>query len=132
MMTLDHLRRYGVARSLFKPTTLKGALDRMGFVKADPIRAPARAQDLILRHRVRGYRAGDLERRYPRLTLEEGFFIKYGFLPSAPYRLMHPRALSGYPCHGARMSKHVRAVLDFIHERGAAHPREVDAHFDRG
>lgn len=45
-MTLDHLRRYAVARSLFKPTTLKGAFDRMGFVQADPIRAPARAQDL--------------------------------------------------------------------------------------
>ena len=36
----------------------------MGFVQADPIRAPARAQDLILRHRVTGYRAGDLERRF--------------------------------------------------------------------
>ena len=36
----------------------------MGFVQADPIRAPARAQDLILRHRVNNYRAGELERRY--------------------------------------------------------------------
>ena len=43
--------------------TLPKAIERLGFVQADPIRAPARAQDLTLRHRVRGYRAGDLERR---------------------------------------------------------------------
>ncbi|MDQ3215663.1 MAG: winged helix-turn-helix domain-containing protein, partial [Pseudomonadota bacterium] len=61
---LNDLRRYAVARSLFAPTTLKGALGKMAFVQADPIRAPARAQDLTLRHRVKNYRAGDLERRY--------------------------------------------------------------------
>jgi uncharacterized protein YcaQ len=77
---LDHLRRYAVARSLFKPTTLKGAFQRIGFVQADPIRAPARAQDLILRHRVKDYRAGDLERRYSKLEIEEDFFVVYGFM----------------------------------------------------
>ena len=61
--TLDDLRRYAVARTLFKPTTLLTAIRRLGFVQADPIRAPARAQDLTLRHRVKDYRAGDLERR---------------------------------------------------------------------
>ena len=65
LITLNDLRRFAVARSLFKPTTLKRALDRLGFVQADPIRAPARAQDLILRHRAKNYRAGDLERLYP-------------------------------------------------------------------
>ena len=80
-LTLDHLRRYAVARSLFKPTTLSRAIQRLGFVQADPIRAPARAQDLTRRHRVAGYRAGDLERRYPRLPMEEVFFVNYGFLP---------------------------------------------------
>ena len=63
-VTLDDLRRFAVARRLFPPTTLERALRRLGFVQADPIRAPARAQDLTLRHRVAGYRAGDLERRY--------------------------------------------------------------------
>ena len=63
---LDDLRRYAVARSLFKPTGLGKAIDKLGFVQADPIRAPARAQDLTLRHRVEGYLAGDLERRYRR------------------------------------------------------------------
>ena len=79
-MTLDDLRRFAVARSLFPPTTLPRALDRLGFVQADPIRAPARAQDLTLRHRVAGYRAGDLERRYPALAVEEDDFINYGFV----------------------------------------------------
>ena len=90
-LTLDHLRRYAVARTLFPPTTLMRAIEQLGFVQADPIRAPARAQDLTLRHRVAGYRAGDLERRYPRLALEEDFFVNYGFLPRAHHALMHPR-----------------------------------------
>ena len=78
---LDDLRRYAVARSLFTPTTLARAIGKLGFVQADPIRAPARAQDLTLRHRVKDYRAGDLEHRYARLPVEEDFFVNYGFLP---------------------------------------------------
>ena len=85
------LRRYAIARSLFRPTTLPKAIARLGFVQADPIRAPACAQDLTLRHRVAGYRAGDLERRYPRLPIEEDFFVNYGFLPRELHALMHPR-----------------------------------------
>ena len=49
-------------------------------MQADPIRAPARAQDLTLRHRVAGYRAGDLERLYRALGIEEDVFINYGFV----------------------------------------------------
>ncbi len=90
-LTLDHLRRYAIARSLFKPTTLGKAISKLGFVQADPIRAPARAQDLTLRHRVTDYRAGDLERRYPKLPLEEDFFVNYGYVPRALHELMHPR-----------------------------------------
>ena len=89
--TLDSLRRYAVARSLFAPTTLQRAIDRLGFVQADPIRAPARAQDLTLRHRVAGYRAGDLERFYARLNVHEDFFVNYGFVSGAVSHLMHPR-----------------------------------------
>ena len=76
-LTLSHLRRYAVARSLFKPTSLLRALDTLGFVQADPIRAPARAQDLTLRHRVSGYRAGEFQQRYRQLPLEEAFFVNY-------------------------------------------------------
>lgn len=53
-LTLDDLRRFTAARSLFVPTTLRRALARMGFVQADPIRGPARAQDLILQQRGEG------------------------------------------------------------------------------
>jgi uncharacterized protein YcaQ len=91
-ITLDELRRFTVARNFFKPTTLKSALHKMGFVQADPIRAPARAQDLILRHRVNNYKAGDLERRYASLDVEEDFFINYGYVSRWLYSLMHPRS----------------------------------------
>src|SRR5271165_1653370 len=114
--TLDHLRRYAVARSLFKPTTLKRAIDKLGFVQADPIRAPARAQDLTLRHRVAGYRAGGLELRYPRLQLDEDYFVNYGFLPRSHHGLMHPRT----PRKEWSAVRHLQAqaVLDFVRERG--------------
>jgi uncharacterized protein YcaQ len=128
--TLDHLRRYAVARSLFKPTTLGRAIVKLGFVQADPIRAPARAQDLTLRHRVLDYYAGDLERRYARLPIEEDFFVNYGFLPRAHHGLMHPRSPRTKWTPTRR--RKAQAVLEFIRERGAVHPREVDAHFDHG
>ena len=129
-ITLDHLRRYAIARTLFKPTTLARAIDKLGFVQADPIRAPARAQDLTLRHRVRDYRAGDLERRYARLGVEEDYFVNYGFLPRAHHALMHPRIprTEWAPARWAQAN----AVLAFIAERGVVHPREVDAHFSHG
>jgi uncharacterized protein len=129
-LTLSQLRHFAVARSLFAPTTLKRALDRCGFVQADPIRAPARAQDLTLRHRVTGYRAGDLERRYPSLGIEEDNFINYGFLPGPVQALMHPRGLTSEWLH--KRSRHAQEVLDFVRQRGTVHPREVDGHFSHG
>jgi hypothetical protein len=136
-MTLSHLRRYAIARSLFKPTTLRRAIEKLGFVQADPIRAPACAQDLTLRHRVKGYEAGDLERRYPKLALEEDFFVNHGFLPRAHHALMHPRHVRGLsPWDSIRSNtKRARqeaAVLAFVRERGIAHPREVDENFAHG
>ena len=124
------LRRYAIARSLFKQTTLSRAIVRLGFVQADPIRAPARAQDLTLRHRVVDYRAGDLERRYARLAIEEDFFVNYGFLPREAHVLMHPRT-ARQSWTKARWNK-AYAILDFVRERGVVHPSEVDAHFAHG
>src|SRR6478609_7897925 len=97
LTTLHELRRLAVANSLFAPTTLRRALQRLGFVQADPIRAPARAQDLMLRHRVKGYRAGDLERHYVKMGIEEDFFINYGFVTKSIQALMHPRSGSRVP-----------------------------------
>ena len=129
-ITLDHLRRYAVARTLFTPTTLLRAIRKLGFVQADPIRAPARAQDLTLRHRVKGYAAGDLERRYTTLGIEEDFFVNYGFLPREHHVLMHPR--TPRTVWTPAFWKKAQAVLAFVTERGAVHPREVDAHFAHG
>ena len=129
-ITLDDLRRYAIVRTLFTPTTLPKAMARLGFVQADPIRAPARAQDLTLRHRVVNYRAGELERRYARLPIEEDFFVNYGFVSRELQALMHPRTpRTVWP--KARW-KQADAVLEFVRARGVAHPREVDAHFAHG
>ena len=129
-VTIDALRRFAVARSLFTLSTLQRALDTLGFVQADPIRAPARAQDLTLRHRVNGYRAGDLERRYATLDVHEDTFVNYGFVTSAVQTLMHPRG-GATPWTAAR-GRHVRALLDFVRTRGVVHPREVDEYFAHG
>jgi uncharacterized protein YcaQ len=137
MTTLDELRCFAVAQSLFAPTTLKRALDRLGFVQADPIRAPARAQDLMLRHRVKGYRAGDLERNYAKLGIAEDFFINYGFVTNSLQALMHPRTHRSVPAGGGQpwspaRKKQALLLLEFVRERGAVHPREVDDHFSHG
>ena len=127
MKTIADLRRFA-ASSLAPAPTLEVALERAGFVQADPIRAPARAQDLTLRPRVAGYRAGDLEARYASLPIEEDFFINYGFVTRRLQALMHPRA-SLAP---TAANKRAKAILAFVRERGSAHPREVDAHFSHG
>jgi hypothetical protein len=130
-LTIDELRRYAVTRSLFPPTSLPKALEAFGFVQADPIRAPARAQDLTLRHRVTNYRAGDLERRYSRLHVHEDFFINYGFVTDRVFHLMHPRRRGQAPWSVGR-GKHVKSLLEFIRLRGPVHPRQVDDHFSLG
>ncbi len=128
--TLDDLRRYAVARTLFKPTTLLRAIGKLGFVQADPIRAPARAQDLTLRHRVVGYRAGDLERRYARLPVDEDALVNYGFLPSKHLALLHPRIVAKK--WSPETKKKAAEVLAFIREHGPTHPRLVEEHFAHG
>ena len=129
--TIEDLRRFAVARSLFRETTLARAIKRFGFVQADPIRAPARAQDLILRHRVTGYRAGELEKQYPRLEVEEDFFIPYGFVTPALQALMHPRT-TGLRPFSRKQAREAALLLEFVRARGEVHPREVNAHFARG
>jgi uncharacterized protein YcaQ len=122
--TIKALRRHAIATSLFPPTTLKKAIERLGFVQADPIRSPARAQDLILRHRVKAYRAGDLEAKYPKLGIEEDFLYAYGFLPQASWQLLHPRTVG-------KLSRQEKRVFDLVSERRHLHPRELEEHLGR-
>lgn len=122
--TLTELRRYTLRRSLFSPTTLDRAILKLGFVQADPIRAPARAQDLTLFQRVKGYRAGDLERRYETLAVEEDFFVNYGFLARRFHALMHPRA--GYTRYSRARARKAEEILAFVRKHGVVHPRDVE------
>jgi uncharacterized protein YcaQ len=129
-VTIDDLRRHAVVRSLFPRMPLRDALEAIGFVQADPIRAPARAQDLILHHRVVDYRAGDLERHYPRLGVHEDVFINYGFVTDRVFRLMHPRR--GRAPWSVSGGRHATRLLEFIRVHGPVHPRQVDEHFSLG
>lgn len=128
---LDRLRRHARLATLSASTSIAGAMNRLGFVQADPIRAPARAQDLILRHRVSGYRAGDLECHFARLKLEEDFLYAYGFMPADTTRLIHPR-----PDPEGQAGVHVPAglaaeVLAFVRANGPTHPTDLEQRFGR-
>jgi uncharacterized protein len=125
--TLDQLRRYAVARSLFNARSINAAVAKLGYVQADPIRAPARAQDLILFQRVEKYRIDDLEKKYTRLDVFEDVLHNYGFFPTAHRSLMYPRPLS--PRRAQFFAEHARLrrdVLRYLREVGHAHPRDLD------
>ena len=124
---IDDLRRHAIARTLFRPTTLAQAVRRLGFLQADPMRAPARAQDLILMHRVRDYRAGELEQRYPRLRLEEDCVVNYGFVPRELLALLHPR--QARRPWDAKTQAQAAELLAHVRAHGRAHPREVQQVF---
>lgn len=124
------LRRYAVARTLFAPTTLGAAIERLGFVQADPIRAPARAQDLILRQRVTSYRAADLERQYPGLAIDEEYFVNYGFMPNAHLDHLHPR--KSRVRRNSPTERRIAALLEYARARSEVHPRAAAAHFAHG
>ena len=124
-ITLETLRTYSLRRSLQQPRSLEAVIANLGFVQADPIRAPARAQDLILRPRVAGYKAGDLERLYPTLGIEEDYFVNYGFLTREAQALMHPRTLER---DAPELSS---LVLEFVTGNGATHPKDLERHFGK-
>jgi hypothetical protein len=94
-----------MARMLFAPTTLPRTIDKLEFVQAAPIRAPAPAQDLTLLDRIKDYRAGDLKHRYA-------------------FQSRHPAAANAEPdastlrTHGmGRTRWQAQAVSDFVRER---------------
>lgn len=127
-LSVAQLRAFALARSLGTKTDIKSAIHALGYVQADPIRAPARAQDLILMQRVQGYKVGDLERHYAELGVEEEVLHNYGFVPREVQRLLHPRQREL-----SRIERQVPGltgrVFDFVRERSSVHPRDLDAHF---
>jgi uncharacterized protein len=118
-MDLTQLRAHAISTTFFSSTTLAKAIKRLGFVQADPIRSPARAQDLILRHRVKNYHAGDLERRFETLDVEEDYLYAYGFMSRSVWEDLHPRAAK-------KLRKTERLVLDIVTEHQKIHPRELE------
>src|SRR5215204_6008140 len=137
-ITIDDLRRFAVSRNFPKLVTLKQIFTRIGFVQADPIRSPARAQDLILRQRVKNYLAGDLETLYPTLDIEEDFFVNYGYVTRELQTLMHPRSDSSVPADDIgphwplKQRKQAKLLLDFVRQHECVHPRTVDDYFSHG
>jgi len=114
-MNLEDLRNHTINSSIGTPTTLARAIDRLGFVQADPIRSPARAQDLILRHRVKNYRMDDLELKYPKLDIEEDVVYAYGFTSRRVWNLLYPRKRNP-------QFQNEQRVLDAVKEIGITHP----------
>jgi uncharacterized protein YcaQ len=118
-------------QTLAPRTTLQTALTRLAFLQADPIRAPARAQDLTLMGRVRDYRAGDLERLYPTLDAEEDMLPNYGFVTRQVQSLLHPREVPETRLEREHpdLLAEVRAL---VAERAEVHPREAAVLVGRG
>ena len=122
--------RAAAFRTLAPQQSVQAALDQMGFVQADPIRAPARAQDLTLMGRVAGYHAGELEARYTELNIEEDYFPNYGFVSRPVWTLLHPRA-----ARLARIEQDapglMERVLAHAQQSGELHPRTAGEVFGR-
>ncbi|HEY9676850.1 MAG TPA: crosslink repair DNA glycosylase YcaQ family protein [Drouetiella sp.] len=120
--SISALRAHAINNTLFGFKSLRGAMDQLGFVQADPIRSPAPAQDLILRHRVNNYRVGNLDQKFESLGLEEDFFYAYGFMPEKTWHLLHPR-------DRGPMTDLQSQVFDYVQKNGALHPRDLELHF---
>ena len=120
-MTLAELRCYALSAAFPAPTSLGEAIAQLQFIQADPIRSPARAQDLILRQRVSGYRAGDLEAHYPTLDVEEDFLYCYGFAARGLWQLLHPKP-------SQRLTALQKRVLQLVETLGEVHPSHLEAH----
>lgn len=125
MPTLRGLRAHAVGRTLGAAGSLADAITALRFVQLDPIRAPARAADLILRQRIAGYRAGDLDRGYPSLPLAEDYVHVYGVMPEATLRLLHPRSASYRLRVEREHPRLAERVLAHVVQHGETHPRDV-------
>ena len=122
---LARLRHLVFANAFPKSRKLSETMASLAFVQYDPIQRPARAQDLILHQRVAGYRAGGLDRFYPRSDFEEGFLYAHGALAGDLAALLHPAADdSAAPDSEEGLT---RDVLAFVCEAGPVRPQQVAA-----
>lgn len=117
-MKKHNLTTAAIAQTLFPKTSLAEAFNRLQFIQADPIQSPARAQDLILRHRVSDYKNGDLTNNYSQLKIEEDFLYAHGFMTEALWKLLHPRAK-------VELTDFDKKVLSAVKELGVADPKKL-------
>jgi uncharacterized protein YcaQ len=130
-LTAEQLRRQAAHITMQAPRMLARATAENEFIQSDPIRSPARAQDLILRHRVPEYGAGDLERRYSSLAVEEDYLYAYGFMPRHFRKLLYPRFDQRRPDGRFLPTGLAADVLAFVRERGPTHPAVLATQFGR-
>lgn len=121
-ITIQRLQQIAISHTLFPSTTIKGAIEHLGFLQADPIRSPARAQDLILRQRVKAYKAGDLEVQYPALDLDEDMLFAYGFMARSLSPLLYPKGTH-------TLTAFEEDVLAYVGHNEAIHPKDLEATF---
>lgn len=130
MLTNARLRSMAIDASLIRCTSPAQVLDTFGFLQYDPIRRPARAQDLMLFQRVDGYQAGDMDRYYPGSGLEEDTLHVYGVMRPEVRRLVHPRPLPGNPGERYRPTGLAADILAAVRDVGAVHPRDLARSFE--
>ena len=123
-LRLKNFRQRIVAGSFPEFSSLAAALESLRFVQADPIRSPARAQDLILRQPVNTYMGGELEREFPELEAEEGYLFAYGFMRPDVWRDIRWRRRT-------KLTTLERQVLTTVKELGEVHPRGLDERFGK-
>ncbi len=116
-LTKEKLKTFAL-HTLFEPTSLDIAMQKLKFVQADPIRSPARAQDLVLRHRVTNYRVGDLEKKYEDLGYDEDYLYMYGFMPKEVSSLWHP-------IKPKALTKFDKQVLETLGNLGPVNPKKL-------
>ncbi len=117
--SLRQLRCYAIARSLFQGHQPAAGHCAPGLCPGRPDADAARDQDLILAQRVKDYRAGELERRYPRLR---------GVLR----QLRVPASRDLGAAASARGAARVGRQDAGARQYGRTHPKEVQAHFHHG
>jgi len=127
--TVAWLRQQALGWSLGVHRSLPDVVADLEFVQYDPIRSPARAQDLILRHRVGDYRVGDLDRSYPELDVDEDYLYAYGFVARRLRPVLYPRRHRHSPDGRYRPEGLAADVLAFVRGHGVTHPRDLNAHF---
>lgn len=123
-MSVAEIRSRAVRQTLFNPVSLAQAIARLKFVQIDPIKAPSTAQDLCLRHRVKDYKEGDIERAYSKLKIEEDVLYAYGYVTRELWARLRPRQIPP-------PVKFEKQVLDQVAKMGKITAEELDPFFGK-